>query len=108
MARGAGARWPLCGCAARSAAILRAHRVFIDGHYDQVAPKRYFEMIHPFLARHAVLVFDDIRWSVGMRAAWKEIRSDPRVKYAVGLDQWGICLLEKGVVGPKSSYAIPI
>jgi len=26
----------------------------------------------------------------------------------VDLDQWGICLLEKGVVGPKSSYAIPI
>jgi predicted O-methyltransferase YrrM len=82
--------------------------VFIDGYHDQVATKRYFEMIHPFLARHAMLVFDDIRWSDGMRAAWKEIRSDPRVKYAVDLDQWGICLLEKGVVGPKSSYAIPI
>ncbi len=81
---------------------------FIDGHHDQVATKRYFEMIHPFLARHAVLVFDDIRWSDGMRAAWKEIRSDPRVKYAVDLEQWGICLLEKGVVGPKASYAITI
>jgi methyltransferase family protein len=68
----------------------------------------YFELIHPFLPRHAVLVIDDIRWSGGMRAAWKEIRSDPRVKCAVDLDQWGICLLDKGVVGPRSSYAITI
>jgi len=82
---------------------------FVDGHHDQVATKRYFEMIHPFLAQHAVLVFDDIGWSDGMRAVWKEIRSDARVKYAVDLDKWGICLLEKDVKGPKApSYAIAI
>jgi predicted O-methyltransferase YrrM len=82
--------------------------VFIDGHHDQAATKQYFELIHPFLARHALVVLDDIGWSDGMRAAWQEIRSDARVKYAVDLGQWGLCLLEKGVAGPKASYAITL
>ncbi|MEM9439796.1 MAG: class I SAM-dependent methyltransferase [Pseudomonadota bacterium] len=46
---------------------------FIDGHHDEVATLNYLEQIKPHLADDAVLVFDDIAWSDGMRRAWRRI-----------------------------------
>ena len=46
---------------------------FIDGHHDEVATLNYLEQIKPYLADGAVVVFDDIAWSDGMRRAWRQI-----------------------------------
>ncbi|HEX7116836.1 MAG TPA: class I SAM-dependent methyltransferase [Steroidobacter sp.] len=35
--------------------------VFIDGHHEEEATNRYFELVRPYLSDIAVVVFDDIR-----------------------------------------------
>ena len=65
--------------------------VFIDGHHDESATILYFEMLLPHLSSGAILVFDDISWSDGMRRAWKKISKHSAVKFAVDLKMIGIC-----------------
>jgi predicted O-methyltransferase YrrM len=82
-------------------AVLEARRpvdyVFVDGHHDEHATLGYFERLLPFLADSALLVFDDIAWSDGMRRAWTTLARDPRVTSAVGLGPVGLCLIHRGV-----------
>lgn len=71
------------------------HYAFIDGHHDEHATLAYMNLILPFLAKPALLVFDDINWTAGMVRAWQAIRRDPRVTVTVQLLKLGI-----GVVDP--------
>lgn len=66
---------------------------FIDGHHDEGATIHYFEEVLTCAAPGAVLVFDDIRWSRGMRRAWSHIVRDGRIAQAVDLGPMGICAL---------------
>jgi len=65
--------------------------VFIDGHHDERATIAYFELLLPHLSPGAILVFDDISWSNGMRRAWEKIRQHPAMTFAVDLKMLGIC-----------------
>lgn len=47
--------------------------VFVDGHHDGEATIRYFELLRENLRPGALLLFDDIRWTAGMREAWRTI-----------------------------------
>jgi predicted O-methyltransferase YrrM len=67
--------------------------VFIDGHHDEHATLTYFDRIHPFLARDAIVVFDDIDWSKGMKRAWKKLQGDVRLPVSVDLGRIGVCQL---------------
>lgn len=69
---------------------------FVDGHHDENATLDYFERIFPFLSDDAVLVFDDISWSEGMKRAWRTIQEDTRIGTSVDLQQVGVCLLDRG------------
>jgi predicted O-methyltransferase YrrM len=77
--------------------VLEEHHpfdyVFIDGHHEGNATVRYFEQMLPWLMNNAVLIFDDIHWSSGMKQAWKRIAAHPRVKYSVDLYQAGIVIV---------------
>lgn len=82
---------------------------FIDGHHQYQPTLDYFDAIHPFMLPGSVVVFDDIRWSKGMRRAWKEIRSDGRIGVAVDFYHYGVCVLGAGtgmplVAGPIWLY----
>lgn len=66
---------------------------FIDGHHDEVATLNYFEKVMPFVSPQALLIFDDIRWSPGMKRAWDRIRSDERTGFFVDLGKVGLCLV---------------
>lgn len=68
---------------------------FIDGHHDGEATLRYFEMLYPFLSSRALILFDDIHWSSGMKRAWKKIDSDSRVALRADFRQIGIALIHK-------------
>ena len=46
---------------------------FIDVHHDDKATVACFKQILPYIADEAVIVFDDISWSDGMKRAWKKI-----------------------------------
>lgn len=52
---------------------------FVDGHHDEQATLDYFALIRPRMRTGAVMAFDDIEWSDGMRRAWKEIRASDGV-----------------------------
>ena len=68
---------------------------FIDGHHDENATISYFNLLLPYLADKAVLIFDDIYWTNGMKRAWGKIISNENVKVAIDLKQVGICILDK-------------
>jgi predicted O-methyltransferase YrrM len=75
--------------------------VFIDGHHDEQATLSYFEQIYPFLAEKALVVFDDIAWSDGMRKAWKAIAQDTRVGGAVDMGLVGVCAIDRTIAGGR-------
>lgn len=85
--------------------VLRNERTvdyaFIDGHHDELATLRYFRQILPFLAPTALLVFDDISWSPGMRRAWTNLIADPRVKVSIDLRIMGICVFSPDPGEPR-------
>jgi hypothetical protein len=51
------------------------------------------EQILRCLAPEAVLVFDDINWSAGMKRAWARIAADPRFAATVDLKKVGIAVV---------------
>ncbi|MBN2585926.1 MAG: class I SAM-dependent methyltransferase [Candidatus Fermentibacteraceae bacterium] len=69
---------------------------FNDGHHDHDAVLDYFRRSLPFLSREAVIVFDDISWSPGMRSAWTEIEEDDHVAASFDLGEIGIALIGSG------------
>jgi len=66
---------------------------FIDGHHDEIATIEYFNKIFPFLSQNAIIMFDDINWSKGMKNAWNIIKRDKRIKFTVDLYKLGICVV---------------
>ena len=68
--------------------------VFIDGHHDHDSTINYFETILPFLSEKAIVIFDDISWSKGMKSAWKKIIKNQNLKIIFDLRSIGICFLD--------------
>ncbi|MBN1844144.1 MAG: class I SAM-dependent methyltransferase, partial [Sedimentisphaerales bacterium] len=89
------------------AACKPADFLFIDGHHDHDATLRYFREAIGFLAEEALLVFDDISWSPGMRSAWTEIAGDERVAVAIDLQKMGMVFLSKPISN-RTSLRIPL
>lgn len=80
---------------------------FVDGHHDEQAALRYFHEMHPYLAEGAVVVFDDVAWSAGMRRAWSALRADARVRTSVDLGAVGVCVT--GAPGaPRQRLRVPL
>lgn len=73
--------------------VIAANRpidmAFIDGFHDGPATQRYHEMIKAEASDDAVFIYDDIRWSKGMTAAWKAIVAEPDTGTAVDLGDVG-------------------
>ena len=67
--------------------------VFIDGHHDEHATIKYFDKIIPRLSERALVIFDDIAWSEGMKRAWEKIASYENVSISFNLRTIGVCLL---------------
>ena len=63
---------------------------FIDGHHEEASTVNYFNALLPVLVTSAVVVFDDIRWSEGMKRAWDVIRGHRRVRASVDLGPMGL------------------
>lgn len=80
---------------------------FNDGHHDHLAVKRYFNQAMPFLSDNAVIVFDDISWSPGMRKAWAGIEADERISATIDLRTIGIALVTKSL-STKERFDIPL
>ena len=66
--------------------------VFVDGHHEQEATEYYYQQLLPAMGRGGVMVFDDIRWSAGMRRAWRTIKADTPARH-LDLGAVGIVLM---------------
>jgi predicted O-methyltransferase YrrM len=77
---------------------------FIDGHHQYQPTLDYFEEIYHFANHSTVFVFDDIRWSEGMKNAWSQIQSDERLCLIVYLFSVGICLPFQGTATQRSMF----
>lgn len=64
--------------------------VFFDGNHRMQPTLDYFEACLPHMHAHSVAVLDDIHWSPGMEAAWKNIIARPEVKVSVDLFHAGV------------------
>jgi predicted O-methyltransferase YrrM len=83
-------------------AYVSVNYAFIDGHHDEKATLAYFRQIIPFLSGRALLIFDDISWSAGMKRAWNTIRADERIKISLDLKQIGVCIIDNETLARKS------
>jgi len=91
--------------------VLREHGpidyAFIDGHHEEKATIAYFEQILPFLSERALLIFDDISWSEGMKRAWSKIKANENITLSIDLTNMGVCILEKSSM-KKQSFSFRI
>jgi predicted O-methyltransferase YrrM len=69
--------------------------LFMDGNHREEPTLRYFRQALPFLHEHSMVVFDDVHWSPGMRAAWNAICADPAVTLSIDLFFFGLVFFRK-------------
>jgi len=72
--------------------------VFIDGNHTEEATIRYFKMLSKVADHDTLIIFDDIRWSIGMENAWNNICNDLNVSISIDLFNCGLVFFRKGVV----------
>jgi predicted O-methyltransferase YrrM len=65
---------------------------FIDGHHQYQPTLDYFQTIYAHAAPGCLFIFDDIRWSGGMRKAWRKLRADSRFEAVADLGSMGVCI----------------
>jgi predicted O-methyltransferase YrrM len=75
---------------------------FIDGHHEKTATINYFDRLAPFLSSRAVVVFDDISWSDGMRDAWNVLSRRPEFAHCIDLGAMGVCVTKKELHSSKA------
>lgn len=70
--------------------LSRPHIIFIDGNHTKDATIRYFEAVLHVADESSIVVFDDIYWSPGMKAAWDNITKHEASKVCINLYDVGI------------------
>ena len=75
--------------------------IFIDGHHDEIATLKYFELFKPYLSNNSILIFDDINWSEGMKNAWNTIMNNKQIIFSLDLNEIGICVFsnQENIIG---------
>ena len=64
--------------------------VFVDGHHDGDATRSYVTRIREASPAGTLLVLDDIAWSDGMAAAWRDLSAELRGSVRVDLGRLGL------------------
>ena len=73
---------------------IRFDLVFIDGNHQYEATLNYFEMLKDNLADKAMVIFDDIYWSEGMRRAWREICEQKGIVFSINFFKLGLVVFD--------------
>lgn len=64
--------------------------IFIDGNHQKTEVLGYFKMCLPYITSDSIIIVDDIRWSMGMLEAWREICKESHVTLSIDLFRMGI------------------
>lgn len=70
--------------------------VYVDGNHRKEATLTYFKWFLPKLTENAIVIFDDIYWSKGMKEAWIEIKNNSQVTLTIDLFWIGLVFFKKG------------
>ena len=70
---------------------------YIDGNHTEAATLHYFSLFKNKATADTVLIFDDIHWSEGMKAAWETIRNDASVTLTLDLFHLGLVFFNPGL-----------
>jgi predicted O-methyltransferase YrrM len=65
----------------------------LDAEHSAAATIRHFNLVLPYLAEDAVLLFDDITQGEEMRDAWKTVIADRRVGANIALRRYGVVVV---------------
>jgi len=71
--------------------------VFFDGNHRKQATINYFEKCLPKAHENTIFVFDDIRWSPGMKEAWDYVKNNDKVTVSVDVYRMGVVFFRKGI-----------
>lgn len=66
--------------------------VYIDGHHDGKALKKYLKLLSNFTGENTIFLLDDIRWSEDMFESWNEIISLEEFHLTMDLFRMGIII----------------
>ena len=68
--------------------------VFMDAHHEYKPTLQYFSLLLTRLHAGSIMLIDDIHYSAGMEAAWKELKAHPLVYGSIDLYRVGILLFD--------------
>ena len=78
--------------------------IFIDGNHRYEATLKYFELLKNNLSYRAIVIFDDIHWSSGMRRAWREICTQKGVVFSVNFFKLGLIVFDSKQSKPTDDH----
>lgn len=78
--------------------------VFIDGNHQYNATLNYFELLKKNLAAQAIIIFDDINWSSGMRKAWQVICTQRGIVFSINFFKLGIVVFDSNQTSPSKNH----
>ena len=68
---------------------------FIDGNHQLEPTLHYFNSLKSKINSPCIFIFDDIYWNAGMIEAWKKIKTDAEINFAVDFFRMGIVIIDK-------------
>lgn len=69
--------------------------LFLDGNHRQGPTIDYFQKCAEKANNDSIFIIDDIRWSLGMKNAWKEIKKHHKVRVTLDLFSLGLVFFRK-------------
>ena len=80
--------------------------VFIDGNHKKEPTIKYFIDLQAKLSSPAIIIFDDINWSLDMQKVWKIVKSNKNVSYSIDMFKFGILIFDKNSNNKKADYKL--
>ena len=80
--------------------------VFIDGNHKKEPTIKYFTDLQSQLSSPAIIIFDDINWSLDMQKVWKIVKSHKNVSYSIDMFKFGILIFDKNTINKKGDYKL--
>lgn len=78
--------------------------LFFDGNHRYDATLKYFELLKNNIAVRALVIFDDIHWSLGMRKAWQEIIAQKGVVFSINFFKLGMIVFDSKQSHPTKDH----
>ncbi len=69
---------------------------YVDGNHTEEATLNYFNWALERVHADSLIIFDDIYWSPGMKAAWEKIKAHPQVSVTIDFFWIGLVYFRKG------------